>query len=442
MKMIRLVGRFILLAAFLVLGLGIASAQDESTDEPAVESPAIVTTEGTPASLCEAAGEPEALIDNQFERPDEVLEEGIDYRAIFCTDVGPIYVDLFEKQSPVTVNSFLFLAYNGYYNQTIFHRVIEDFMAQGGDPTETGRGGPGYQFNDEVEPYLIFDRPGLLAMANVGTNPQTGAGTNGSQFFITTAETPHLDYRHTIFGEVLEGYENVEAIQIRDPEAGGDATRIDTVLIVTDPLLVETTYEGVDVAVQADVEEALSSASILAAATALFGQFPGEEVSVETDSLTPEEAIAAAPNSIKAPLESFLAENQVEYVVSATMTTPNCSLDIIPFISIGYTIYATPSAEIASAALDKADTAVLGVANGQSTVGGLAYDRPVYTGETNACDIGATAGRVFYTRGRYIVEAETVIPADAQYAPAMVIEHLSSIIFDRALSSVIRDELK
>jgi cyclophilin family peptidyl-prolyl cis-trans isomerase len=441
MKTIRLAGRFVLLAALFALGLGAVSAQDENPDTTS-ESPAVVTSEGTPASLCEAAGEPEVLIDNQFAQPDEVLEEGTDYRAIFCTDAGAIYVDLYEKQSPVAVNSFLFLATNGYYNQTIFHRVIEDFMAQGGDPTGTGSGGPGYQFNDEFEPFLIFDRPGLLAMANAGTDPQTGTGTNGSQFFITTAETPHLDYRHTIFGEVLEGYENVESILLRDPAAGGDATRIDTVLIVTDPSLVETTYEGVEAAAQADVEEALSSDSILAAATALFGQFPGEEVAVETTSLSPEEAVAAAPNSVKTPLESFLAENEVEYVVSSTMTTPSCSLDIIPFISIGYTVYATPSAEIATAALDKADTAVLGVANGQSTVGGLAYDRPVYTGETTACDVGATAGRVFYTRGRYIIEAETVIPADAQFAPAMVIEQLSSIIFDRALSSIIRDELK
>lgn len=441
MKTIRIVGRLVLLTALFALGVSVAGAQDTATPE-APDSPAIVTTEGTPASLCEAAGEPEALIDNQFAQPDEVLEEGTDYRAIFCTDAGAIYVDLYEKQSPVAVNSFLFLAYNGYYNQTIFHRVIEDFMAQGGDPTGTGGGGPGYQFNDEFEPYLIFDRPGLLAMANAGTNPQTGAGTNGSQFFITTSETPHLDYRHTIFGEVLEGYENVEGILLRDPDAGGDATRIDTVLIVTDPSLVETTYEGVEAAAQADVEEALSSDSILAAATALFGQFPSEEVTVETTSSTPEEAVESAPNSIKTPLESFLTENEVEYVVSTTMSTPNCSLDIIPFISIGYTVYATPSAEIASAALDKADTAVLGVANGQSTVGGLAYDRPVYTGETNACDVGATAGRVFYTRGRYIIEAETVIPADAQFAPAQVIEQLSSIIFDRALSSIIREELK
>lgn len=441
MKTIRGASRFMLLAALLVFSVGIANAQDEDADTT-TDSPAIVSSEGTPASLCEAAGEPEKLTENQFAQPDEVLEEGIDYRAIFCTDAGAIYVDLFEKQSPVAVNSFLFLAHNGYYNQTIFHRVIEGFMAQGGDPTGTGSGGPGYQFNDEFEPYLIFDRPGLLAMANAGTDPQTGVGTNGSQFFITTSETPHLDYRHTIFGEVLEGYENVEAILLRDPAAGGDATQIDTVLIVTDPALIETTYEGVEAAAQSEVEEALSSDSILAAATALFGQFPVNDVAVDTTSLTPEEAVDAAPNSKKTPLDAFLTENEVQYVVSSTMTTQSCSLDIIPFVSIGYTVYATPSAEIASAALASADTAVLGVANGQSTVGGLAYDQPVYTGETTACDISAIAGRVFYTRGRYIIEAETVIPADAQFAPAMVIEQLSSIIFDRALSSVIRDELK
>lgn len=440
MKVINMISRLVLLTAFLVIGLGVAAQDEDAGDAP--EASVIVTEPGTPASLCEAAGEPEALVDNQFTQPEEVLEEGTDYRAVFCTDAGAIYVDLYEKQSPVAVNNLLFLASKGYYNQTIFHRVIEDFMAQAGDPTGTGSGGPGYQFNDEFAPYLIFDRPGLLAMANAGTNPQTGAGTNGSQFFITTSLTPHLDYRHTIFGEVLEGYENVEAIQLRDPATGGDATGLNTVLIVTDPSLVETTYEGAPVATQADVEEALSSNSILAAATALFGQFPAEEVTIETTSMAPEAAIEAAPNSVKASLESFLDENEVEYVVSSTMSAANCELEIIPFISIGYTVYATPSAEIATAALEKADTAVLGVANGLANVGGFAYDQPVYTGETNACDVGATAGRVFYTRGRYIIEAEAVIPADAQFTPAVMIEQLSSIIFDRALSSVIRDELR
>src|SRR5688572_14124487 len=120
-----------------------------------------------------------------------------------CTDAGAIYIDLLEDFAPATVNNFVFLAQNNYYDNTIFHRVLEDFMAQGGDPTGTGSGGPGYQFRDEFAPFLTFDRPYLLAMANAG------AGTNGSQFFITTAETPHLDFRHTIFGDVLEGQENV-----------------------------------------------------------------------------------------------------------------------------------------------------------------------------------------------------------------------------------------
>ena len=115
----------------------------------------------------------------------------------FTTNKGEININLLPEKSPVTVASFVNLVKNGYYNGLKFHRVIEDFMAQGGDPTGTGMGGPGYRFEDEVNNGLNFSVPGKLAMANAGP------GTNGSQFFITTVTTEWLNGNHTIFGEAV-----------------------------------------------------------------------------------------------------------------------------------------------------------------------------------------------------------------------------------------------
>lgn len=118
------------------------------------------------------------------------------------TSKGDIHLRVFASQTPMTAASFLNLASRGFYDGLTFHRVIADFMIQGGDPEGTGCGGPGYQFNDECLPTLKFTRPGLLAMANAGKNPWTGQGTNGSQFFITHVPTEWLNGKHTIFGEV------------------------------------------------------------------------------------------------------------------------------------------------------------------------------------------------------------------------------------------------
>ena len=138
------------------------------------------------------------------------------YEAVFTTVIGAFRVKLFAEQAPVTVNNFVFLARQGYYNNTTFHRVLPGFMAQGGDPTGTGAGGPGYNFEDEFDPELQFDRAGLLAMANRGPN------TNGGQFFITYGPTPHLNGLHTIFGEVIEGADVVANLRPRDPLANPD----------------------------------------------------------------------------------------------------------------------------------------------------------------------------------------------------------------------------
>ncbi|MBI2853133.1 MAG: peptidylprolyl isomerase [Chloroflexi bacterium] len=119
------------------------------------------------------------------------------YRATIRTSKGDIVVDLFPAKAPGTVNNFVFLAREGFYNNTVFHRVIKDFMAQGGDPTGTGTGGPGYRFEDEFSD-LVHDA-GVVSMANSGPN------TNGSQFFITYTPQHHLDGKHSVFGKVIRG---------------------------------------------------------------------------------------------------------------------------------------------------------------------------------------------------------------------------------------------
>jgi cyclophilin family peptidyl-prolyl cis-trans isomerase len=143
--------------------------------------------------------------------PEMTIDPKKEYKAVLQTDKGDITVKLFTDKAPVTVNNFVFLARSGYYDGTIFHRVIADFMVQGGDPTGTGRGGPGYKFKDEFHRDLRHDRPGVLSMANAGP------GTNGSQFFITHVPTPWLDNKHSVFGEVAEGMDVLMSIPPRDP---------------------------------------------------------------------------------------------------------------------------------------------------------------------------------------------------------------------------------
>jgi cyclophilin family peptidyl-prolyl cis-trans isomerase len=143
--------------------------------------------------------------------PPMVIDPSKRYVATISTDKGDIKIELFADKAPQTVNNFVFLVRDGYYDGVTFHRVIKGFMAQGGDPTGSGRGGPGYKFADEFHPALKHDQPGILSMANAGPN------TNGSQFFITYTETPHLDGKHAVFGRVIEGMDVLEAIPERDP---------------------------------------------------------------------------------------------------------------------------------------------------------------------------------------------------------------------------------
>lgn len=163
----------------------------------------------------------------QWPKPPEMaIDPGKLYTANIHTEMGDIVIRLFAKESPITVNNFVFLARQGYYDGVTFHRVIPGFMAQGGDRTGTGSGGPGYSFEDEVDNGLEFDREGLLAMAN------SGPSTNGSQFFITYDPTPHLNGAHTIFGEVVEGQEVLISLPARDPAGNtGPGTLIETILV-------------------------------------------------------------------------------------------------------------------------------------------------------------------------------------------------------------------
>lgn len=127
-------------------------------------------------------------------------------KAIIKTNYGDIKLELFAQRAPLTVANFIKLAEKDFYDGVIFHRIIPDFMIQTGDPTGTGRGGPGYTFKDEFHPELKHSKPGILSMANSGPN------TNGSQFFITLKPTPGLDGRHSVFGQVIEGMDVVEKI--------------------------------------------------------------------------------------------------------------------------------------------------------------------------------------------------------------------------------------
>jgi cyclophilin family peptidyl-prolyl cis-trans isomerase len=164
---------------------------------------------------------------NYSEAPAMQIDPSKSYQATIKTDLGDIVISLESEKTPKTVNNFVFLAQEGYYDDVIFHRVIPNFMAQGGDPTGTGRGGPGYNFEDEFHPDLRHDGPGVLSMANAGPN------TNGSQFFLTHVATPHLDNKHSVFGKITDGLDVLLSIPDRDPNAvNSPSVKINAIEIV------------------------------------------------------------------------------------------------------------------------------------------------------------------------------------------------------------------
>ncbi len=163
----------------------------------------------------------------KYEQPPALtLDPEKSYQARIKTDQGEMVAVLHARRAPRTVNNFVFLAREGFYDGVIFHRVIDDFMAQTGDPTGTGTGGPGYRFEDEFHPDLRHDGEGILSMANAGPN------TNGSQFFITHRETPWLDDRHSVFGRLVSSLEVLQSIPARDPQTrSAPAVAIQSIVI-------------------------------------------------------------------------------------------------------------------------------------------------------------------------------------------------------------------
>jgi cyclophilin family peptidyl-prolyl cis-trans isomerase len=162
-----------------------------------------------------------------FVQPEQVIDPAKEYIATIKTDKGDIQIELFTDTAPVNVNSFAFLAQQGWYEDVTFHRVLPGFVAQGGDPTGTGVGFPGYQCGDEVVASRTFDEPGLVSLANSGPN------TNGSQFFITYNATPQLNEGFTIIGRVINGMNVAESLQPRDPQQNPDAGPGDKIITIT-----------------------------------------------------------------------------------------------------------------------------------------------------------------------------------------------------------------
>lgn len=199
---------------------------------PEVTPPATVACGGTQSP---DFGEPKGQYDAP-PKPAKVLVDGAGYQAVVKTSCGTYELELYADVAPQTVASFVFLAQEGYFDGLTFHRVVPGFVIQGGDPTGAGSGGPGYQFGDETDPEIVFDREGQLAMAN------SGPGTNGSQWFVTLggAEAAgHLNGLHTIFGEVTDGMDVVQAIGAVAPDAAtgapSEAVYIESVTITETP---------------------------------------------------------------------------------------------------------------------------------------------------------------------------------------------------------------
>ncbi|MCH8185917.1 MAG: peptidylprolyl isomerase [Chloroflexi bacterium] len=238
--------RLVLIASATLISLAVACSSDEESapaPPPPPPPPAAAPPPAPPPSQPEAKLSPQ-----QFDAPPPLtIDTSKSYTATFELEKGAQFtVQLFAAEVPNTVNSFVFLAREGFYDGVTFHRVIPNFMAQGGDPTGTGTGGPGYRFDNEFHPDLRHDGPGVLSMANSGV--RGGQGTNGSQFFITFGPTPALDGLnpdgspkncgaprtscHSVFGRVIDGMDVVTAIRERDPGSAtfeGDAIKTITI---------------------------------------------------------------------------------------------------------------------------------------------------------------------------------------------------------------------
>lgn len=392
---------------------------------------------GTPEEICEAVLPVAEPATRDYRAPEQVLESGVDYRAIFCTEAGAIYVDLYEDQTPITVNNFVFLAQRGYFNNTTFHRVLQNFMAQGGDPTGTGSGGPGYRFEDEFLGFLHFDTTGQLAMANAGP------GTNGSQFFITTSTPDWLNYNHTIFGEVLEGYENVAALRLRDPQQGNPSPGavLRTVIIIDDPSTVTTSWEAPPLATQEQVTEAVAEAADYLAENIGFGTAEGTPATLATDEL-----VSTASADLQTSIRAFLTEYNHLFTALIAHENTECNLNNAPFMGLGYRLSAFETATDAANAIEDStivDFAMIGAAD-QIFEATMTQNLPnaMYIVQTTACDRDAIQARTYWQRGRFIVVASITLPIERQGEANLWLDQVvTRRVYENVLSDVLRPEI-
>ena len=209
----RCLGGLTLVTVGMALLIGACSSDSEPTPTPKAPAAQPNSTPRPPPPATPTP-RPEPAQPKQYSAPPPMtIDPDKKYTATLHMEKGgEIVIELFAKEAPITVNNLVFLARDGYYDGVTFHRVIASFMAQSGDPTGTGSGGPGYVIQDEFSPIPRHDGPGVLSMANTG-RPNSGGG----QFFITLVATPHLDDVHTVFGKVIEGMDVVNGLTIRDP---------------------------------------------------------------------------------------------------------------------------------------------------------------------------------------------------------------------------------
>jgi len=431
----RMLRRVVLVTVALLIAapVGMAGA---APDVPAAERTAQDAL--TPEAICEQAAEDLAEPETrEFEAAEDVLQDGVDYWAVVCTAKGPIYIDLLEEESPMTVNNFVFLAQNDYYNNTTFHRVLPGFMAQGGDPTGTGGGGPGYQFGDETDNGLTFDQPGLLAMANAGP------GTNGSQFFITYAPTSWLDGGHTIFGRVFQGLDVAELLRPRNPEQMPDyeGETLETVVIVEDSATVEATQDGAppvehfqalldsvivgQINTQFTLDEAHSHTYDLDAEAAFWGETGGD-------------ALAA---SLRDTLErqGFIGTAAVMLDISECPASPQD----LPIWALGFRVSdlgvsgAPDGMVFDDARSDEivASGAFETYADPPDVVGRV-YSRPVAEGDY--CGASGVYHRLELPYGRYVLTADLVLDSDyiGEDTEPTAVQYLGYVLQDLLYGSI------
>ncbi len=387
------------------LGTGVVSAGSAA---PAVTR--VNQETRTPEQICADAVPAEDPATREFDQAGDVLQAGVDYWAVFCTEAGPIYVDLYQEQSPLTVNNFVFLAQLGFYNNTTFHRVLPGFMAQGGDPTGTGMGGPGYTFADETNNGLTFDQPGLLAMAN------SGADTNGSQFFITYGLTPWLDGQHTIFGRVYQGQDNTELLTPRDPDQAPDfeGAALNTVVIVEDPASVDAAPDGPPTV---DHFQALLELDIVSQLNELFVKDEAVSHTYDLDAQA-ESWLDYGGQALVDTMRTYLADHGFNGAAQLYLKVSECppTPDALPIWAVGFQIADYGEGGAQAVVFDDTRTSTL-INSGayQATseapdVNGRVFSRAVPA--ESWCGANGVFYRLEVPYGRYLLGVDLVVDGD------------------------------